>query len=287
VAAEKFPSHTAKYAAICRAAHYVIDEKPVILADSFARAFAGFGSDEALLWALRNKWIMPPSQMRALSAVRTRYAEDELAEAVKRGISQYIVLGAGLDSFAYRCPASMHEIRIFEVDHPVSNAFKRDLVVKLGIQLRRTVTYVSVNFETQCLVESLINNGIDQDAPAFISWLGVTQYLTREAIFRTLQDLREAVARGSELVVQYVAPPEATGQEEAAAIASIAARAAAFGEPWISFFAPEEFEGLLETVGFEPVVHFGAEQASARYLAHRTDGLQLPNFFSVVKARAR
>jgi hypothetical protein len=161
------PSRTAILTATHRAAHLVLDHPP-IFRDPFARAFAGFASDEDLLDSL-DRFVLPdfPSH-RALFALRSRYAEDELAAAVRsEGISQYVILGAGLDSFAYRCPDEMRSLRIFEVDHPSSQVWKRARLAELGIQPPPTLRYIPVDFEREALSQRLDAGGVDGGAKAF------------------------------------------------------------------------------------------------------------------------
>jgi methyltransferase (TIGR00027 family) len=185
------PSRTAILTATYRAAHFLLD-RPPILNDTFARAFAGFASDEELLDSL-DKFAFPDfPNHRALFALRSRYTEDELAGATRAGISQYIVLGAGLDSFAYRCPDDMRSLRIYEIDHPSSQAWKRARLAELGIQPPVTLRYVPVDFERETLTQRLAAGGVNPGAKAFFSWLGVIQYLTRDAVLSTLREIASA-----------------------------------------------------------------------------------------------
>jgi len=178
------PSRTAILAAVHRAAHFLIDDPPKILADPFARAFAGFSSDHELL-AVVDSYAFPDFVAhRAMFALRNRYAEDQLAAAVASGTGQYVILGAGLDSFAYRCPDALRGLQIFEVDHPSSQAWKRAHLAKLGMEAPPTLRYVSIDFECETLTARLDVGGVDRKAKAFFSWLGVTQYLTRDAVLK-------------------------------------------------------------------------------------------------------
>jgi len=270
-----------------RAAHCLLDEAPLILADHFACPFAGFSSDEAFLRALE---VSPLSsvprfpRMRLLFALRNRYAEDELADAVARGVSQYVILGAGLDSFAYRRPDLMRVLHVYEVDHPSSLKWKRERVAQLGIEPPPTLHYVPLDFEHESLAEGLAAGGMNCDAPAFFSWLGVVQYLTRDAVLITLRDIASTAAPGSEIVFQFVVPAETLNIEDGADVSDLAARAAQKGEPWLSFFRPEEMEAELRRIGFGQLHHFDAAQAAARYLCGRTDELRPPAYFHMIKA---
>jgi methyltransferase (TIGR00027 family) len=268
-----------------RAAHYLLDAEPKILADPYARSFAGFLSDDELLKALDALAFPDYARMRTLFALRNRYAEDELEQALQRGVSQYIILGAGLDSFAFRRPDLMRTLDVYEVDHPASQAWKRARVAALGIEIPARLRYVPVDFERQTLAEGLAAGGVDRNAAAFFSWLGVTQYLPPEGVLHTLQEIATAAPPGSELVFQFVVPATTLSREEGALITALATRAAGVGEPWLSFFEPGDLETHLKAMGFGQVFHFGPKQASQRYLFDRPDGLKLPAYFRMIRAR--
>ena len=201
---EKGPSQTAMRVAMRRAAHYLLDAEPKILADPFARALAGFSSDEEFLkahQALPNPWL------RTLFALRHGLAEDELAKAVEHGTRQYVILGAGLDSFAYRQPDLMRSLDVYEVDHPTSQAWKRERVAALGITVPPTLHYAPIDFERDTLTEGLTRAGLNRSEATFFTWLGVTQYLTRDAVLSTLQEVAAFSTAGSTLVLEFIAPP--------------------------------------------------------------------------------
>ena len=166
------PSRTAINTAMQRAAHLLLDDEPKILADTFARAFAGYTSDADMLDAMDpSRWIAFP-RMRLLFAMRNRYAEDVLAEAMIRGIEQYIILGAGLDSFAYRRPDLMASLDVFEVDHPASQAWKRARVAQLGIAVPARLHHLAIDFERQTLGEGLAQSVVDLARPVYLSKIG-------------------------------------------------------------------------------------------------------------------
>jgi len=277
-------SRTALHTAQHRAAHLLLDSDPKILSDTFARAFAGFDTDTDLLSALDAMAPVEFPRMRALFTLRHRYAEDELARALAHGITQYIILGAGLDSFAFRRPDLAGSLRVFEVDHPATQEWKRARVAGLGITPPANLTYVPIDFEHDALRGRLLSSGVNASKAVFASWLGVTQYITPEAIGATLRDIAGFAAVGSKLVIQFIVPPETLAPDEAALVAALAARAQQFGEPWRSYFLPAEFERYLREVGFGSISHFGSEQASSRYLRNRSDGLRLPAYFHMITA---
>jgi methyltransferase (TIGR00027 family) len=153
------PSRTAVNTAVWRAVHTLLDHEPKILADPFARGVAGFDTDEALLAAHDAHPASHVPGIRAPFAVRTRYAEDELAEAVGRGIGQYVILGAGLDSFAYRRPDLMRALDVYEVDHAATQAWKQARVAELGIATPPGLHHVPIDFERETLAQGLAAGG--------------------------------------------------------------------------------------------------------------------------------
>src|SRR5262249_52440962 len=141
-------------------------------------------------------------RLRAFVVVRSRFAEDTLRAATDQGVRQYVVLGAGLDTFAYRNPRA--DVRVFEVDHPDTQAWKRDLLARTGIAIPEGVTHVPIDFQAQSLGEGLAAHGFRTDVPAFFSWLGVTMYLADAAVRSTLAWVAQANAPGSGIVFDYV-----------------------------------------------------------------------------------
>jgi methyltransferase (TIGR00027 family) len=280
------PSRTAMNAAMWRAAHALLDDEPKILVDPLARAFAGFDSDEALVAAHNAHPAAHAPGIRTPFAVRNRYAEDELAEAVGRGIKQYVLLGAGLDSFAYRRPDPMHALDVYEVDYPATQAWKRARVAELGIEPPPGLHYVPLDFERKTLTEALSVAGFRRGEGAFFSWLAVNVYLTREAVEATLAEVAALAAPGGALVLDFVLPVSVLDTEDAATITTFATNSAKFGEPLLSFFEPAEMEAVLRRAGFASVAHFGPEEAHARYLRGRTDGSRTFGFHRMAKATA-
>jgi methyltransferase (TIGR00027 family) len=278
------PSRTAIVTAMLRGAHHILDDEPKILDDVFARAFAGFASDEEMLASLDAMAFPDFRPMRTLFAVRNRYAEDELAIAIGRGTSQYIILGAGLDSFAYRRPDLLRTLDVYEVDHPASQAWKRARIETLGIEVPARLHYVPVDFEQETLTGRLTAGGINLDAAMFFSWLGVIQYLPSAAVLGTLHEIAERAAPGSQIVFQLIPPPATLASEERELVIALAARGKAIGEPWLSFFEPEKMEEHLAGMGFTEIRHLDQAQATSRYLQGRSDGLQLPAYFHMITA---
>ena len=185
---------------------------------------------------------------RAQVVVRSSFAEQHLAAAARRGVDQYIILGAGLDSFAHRQGSA--DITVFEVDHPGTQEWKRARAAAAGLTEQRPVSYVPVDFEAgHCLLERLQANGFDATKPAFLSWLGVTVYLGRPAIEATLETIGE-FAPGTELIVDFMLPAECRDEAGEFYASQVAPTAAAGGEPWLSFFTPAEIGELLPRSAF-------------------------------------
>ncbi len=292
------PSATAVVAAMARAAHLFLDDEPKVLQDSLALGLSGIGNEaalratmEALLAETARRTSPEFAQAvlryyRALAVMRHRYTEDELSGALQRGVSQYVILGAGLDSFAYRRRDLAGSVRVFEVDHPATQQWKRTRLDDLNEALPNNLTFVPLDFEQQTLREALQTGGYRSEAPAFFSWLGVTQYLTEEAVFETLRFVA-AAAPGSEIVFEYSLRELLLDEENKRMLAVVKANSAARGEPWLSLFEPVSLTARVQELGFAQVEDFGPEEANARYFAGRTDGLGLrvPFMTHLMKAR--
>ena len=210
--------------------------------------------------------------MRAFVAVRSRFAEEALGAAYRAGVRQYVVLGAGFDTFAYRCP--LEGLRVFEVDHPATQDLKRERLVRCGLAVPERVVYVPVDFEREALGEALARVAFEGVRPAFCAWLGVTPYLTPEAVLATLAAVARELAPGSEIAFDFAVPP---GRDARARIArrALAARVEALGEPFLSAFSPPVLAVELRAMGYAQVHLFGPAALQARYLTGRTDGLRL------------
>jgi methyltransferase (TIGR00027 family) len=259
-------------AAIMRAIHQTADDEPKILADPIAPRLVdvGGGDDDELGPLLHHPFA---KQWRAGFLIRNRYAEDCLAEGVARGIRQHAILGAGLDTFAFRQPTWAKPIRIYEVDHPATQRWKRDQLAAAAIAVPENLAFVPMDFERDSLAESLRKNGFDLGAQTFFSWLGVTQYLSQGAIAQTLEFVL-AFPRGSEIVFSFILPFATVSGLEGDALAKAADQSKQVGEPWLSTFNPEDLAALLRAMGFSIVVHMTPADAQERYLKHRRDGMQ-------------
>jgi methyltransferase (TIGR00027 family) len=275
------PSRTAILSAIHRAAHLLIDDPPKIFVDPFARTFAGFSSDDELLATIDKYAFADFAAHRAWFALRSRYTEDQLAAAVASGTAQYVILGAGLDSFAYRRPAALLGLRIFEVDHPSSQAWKRARLSELGMEAPPTLHYVPIDFERETLTAGLNAGGIDRNAKTFFSWLGVIQYLTSDAILKALQEIASITTAGSEIVATFVVPGFILNQAESELFASLSERAASIGEPWLTLLEPSQMIALMEQAGFGNVCCFGPDDMARIYPS--SDALRMPGYLRLIK----
>ncbi|BCG94273.1 SAM-dependent methyltransferase [Mesorhizobium sp. 131-2-1] len=239
------PSRTALRVARLRALHQ-FSAQAGLFRDPYAIAILGEAAPAAEEIELEDEHSR---RMRLFVAARARFAEDWLAAAVRRGVRQVVVLGAGLDTFSLRNPHP--GVAVFEVDHPATQAWKRRLLADAGLAEPAATTFVPVNFERQGLSDELASAGLRTAEPSFFVWLGVVPYLTQEAIFGTLSYI--AGSPGSEVVFDYAEPAGSRDAAGQAALAFYAARVAAVGEPWISFFVPGELAKSLCELGFDEI----------------------------------
>ena len=256
------PSRTALGAARHRAAHQVL-EGGVVFTDPLALRILGPDGEEAVRKAARD-----PSRrlMRLFIAVRTRFAEDALAVAVAGGVRQLVVLGAGLDTYAYRCPF-VDTLRIFEVDHPATQAWKRRLLADAAIPVPPTLTFAPVDFERGSLADGLSAGGFDSSRQTFFTWLGVVPYLTEQAVYETLGFVA-SLRGGSQVVFDYGNPPAAAPEGDpyhAAAAKELAARVAALGEAFRSHFETDALHLRMRGLGFRDIEDLGPAAIRERY----------------------
>jgi methyltransferase (TIGR00027 family) len=266
---ESIPSRTALRVALRRAAHQFLDS-PRVLDDPFAVPIVG---DAAAEIASRRHNSRVARHLRAFMVARSRYAEDNLAASLAGGVAQYLILGAGLDTSGYRGIA-LSGLNVFEVDHPNTQAWKRDCLVAAKIPVPASVKFVSVDFERQDLLAELKPAGFRTDQPAFVSWLGVVPYLTKEAATHTFGFIGK-LPKGSGVVFDYSVPRSSLGLLERLALDTLARRVANAGEPFRLFFTPEELRCFLSGLGFHQIEQLAAKEINARYFANRQDGLRI------------
>lgn len=263
------PSRTAQGAALHRAAHQLVDTPPVF-ADPLALRIVGAEAADELRKGRDHHAMAEIMPLRLFIATRSRFTEDTLAEAYAAGVRQYVILGAGLDTFAYERARPFAELSIFEIDHPATQGWKRARLKEASIAVPDSVTYAPVDFERDTLASGLARAGFDSARPTFFAWLGVTPYLTHDAIMGTLSFIA-SLKPGSGVVFDYAEKPSV----ESAGFRAMAARVAAIGEPFRSLLDPAELAKSLNHLGFTRIEDFGGERLNARYFSGRADGARL------------
>jgi methyltransferase (TIGR00027 family) len=277
---ERQGSKTALGVAWLRAAHQVIDSPPLILEDPAIVDLFGRAPVEHLR---TNAGALQTPGARALRShvvLRSRYVEDRLKLAEGRGTHQYVILGAGYDTFILRQPEWASALRIYEVDHPSTQMEKRARISRAGRTVPPNASFVGIDFEQESLKEGLVRHDVRFDAQTFFSWLGVTMYLTEPAVDAVLRTVLE-FPKGSEIAFTFASPP-APGQESATRL--LAERVAAMGEPWITYFEPEALDRKLRTLGFAQVEFLEPAESAARYFTDRADKLPAPTRKTIVSA---
>lgn len=260
-------SRTALRVAIRRAAHQVTDN-PRVMEDPIAVRLLGPGFDRDMERAMHHV----ARDFRLYMSVRSRYAEDRLAHQVSAGVAQYVILGAGLDTFAYRNP--FPSLRVFEVDFPATQHWKHGLLAEAGIAIPPNLTFIALDLEHKTLAESLLEAGFDPTAPAFFSWLGVVPYLTLEAFRATLATIARLPA-GTAVTLDYAFPPETLSPKRRQVFDSLSKRVAAAGEPLRLFFTPQNLEREVRAAGYRRIEQFDTDRLNETYFQNRADGLKL------------
>jgi methyltransferase (TIGR00027 family) len=278
ILSEQKASQTAMGVAVLRAAHQLIDGEPKILDDPISVRML----DDATRARIRDHpevYQVPHRRMlRSGVLLRSRFAEDRLAEAVVRGVSQYVMLGAGMDTFAYRQPAWASRLRVFEVDHPASQEAKRQKLAESHIETPSNVTYVEADFEQDGVRPALARSSFDMSEPAFFSCLGVLMYLTGAAA-RSVLAFAASTPRPSEIIFTFA------NQDEAGQRSIIEQNAEAHGEPWLTKYRPEELERELHGLGFSESLFLTPEMIAEHYIHDRQDDLPIPGRANIVSAR--
>jgi len=210
------------------------------------------------------------ARFRAFMAARSRFAEDELAAAVKRGVRQYVVLGAGLDTFAYRNPYA--DLRVIEVDDPATQAWKRKRLAQVGIAVPSSMTFAPVDFNLETFDDGLRSVGFNEKSPTFFSWLGVTMYLESEMVLGTLRAIREMNAANA-VTFDYAMPRETLGFVGKLALDALSRRVQKAGEPFRGFFTPELLIAKMKGFGYREIEDLGSAELDARYFSGRADKL--------------
>ena len=267
------PDDTAVRVALWRALHVELDSPPHVFEDEVGLKLVA--PDEG--WRRRPDMSPFSRPFRASIVARARFIEDLVAERAARGVGQYVILGAGLDTFAQRRPDLASRLLVFEIDQPGPQAWKRRRLVDLGLGIPSFLRLVPVDFEQgDAWWERLAASGFDFGRPAVVASTGVSMYLTKGAIAATL-DRVATLAPGSTLAMSFLLPIELTDPEVRPGIERAVAEARANGTPFISFFTPTEMLALAREAGFKDVQHVSAVTLAQRYFAGRTDGLRPPS----------
>ena len=276
------PSRSALRVAQYRALHQLIDD-PLVFEDPLALRILGTRMEAAL----RNNpsaFNDPLSRgLRAALAARSRFAEEMLARAVEDGVRQYVLLGAGLDTFAYRNPHEDKHLRVYEVDHPSTQDWKKAMLASAQLEIPASVAFAGVDFETDTLAGQLRRAGFRADQPACFAWLGVSFYLSPESVFDTLAYVASLPAK-SVIAFDYRVDPALLDPADRRADDYISKLVAERGEPWMSHFDPQALQAELRRTGFSSATNVEPREFNERYFAGRTDRLRVGGAFRMMCA---
>ena len=275
-------SVTALRVALQRAAHQLFDD-PHVFPDDLAVPILGAEAEETLRRGSADYQTPFALGLRSVVVARSRFCQDCLIAALDRGVRQFVVLGAGLDTTAYRGILPVGE-KIYEVDHPATQAWKQEKLRAAGIAIPPSAALIPIDFDKTTLLDGLRAGQVDLAEPTFFSWLGVTYYLPAETVTATLAAVG-SLAAGGEIVFDYFEPPQRFRATEKPGFDSFAEEAAKGGEPWKSFFEPADMAAILGARGFAPVEDADSETMAARYFAGRADGLAPSGPMRFVRAR--
>jgi methyltransferase (TIGR00027 family) len=268
------PDNTAVRVALWRALHMQVDPPPHILEDEIGLRLVG--PDEN--W--RRRPDMDPTftkLFRASILARARFIEDLVLDQIERGTSQYVILGAGLDTFAQRRPELSSKLHVFEIDQPGTQAWKRQRLIELGFGIPDWLRLVPVDFEAgEAWRERLTSSGFDNGRPAVVASAGVSLYLSKDAIAATLREVA-ALAAGSRFAMTFVLPIELADPQIRPGLERAAQGAQASGTPFLSCFTPAQMLATAREAGFKEAKHVSGAALAQRYFAGRTDGLRPPN----------
>jgi len=282
-------SRTAEGSAAVRAIHRLQDE-PRIFDDPYALeltspAWRRIARSGPLRWLVTRVLLPSLRPIAAETVVRSRYTEELLEQAIARGTRQYVIVGAGFDSFALRRRDDPSGLRVFELDHPDTQRVKIERIRSLGIESPDFVEFVGVDLERHAVAEALADSSFDAALPAFFSWLGTVPYLSNDAAIATLRSIAGCAAPGSEIVFDYLVPDEVLSDPERRVVEKLRAFTARRGEPLVGAFHPDELGAALGELGLVLVENLSGREQEKRYFAGRDDGLlPLPSgFFAHVR----
>lgn len=271
-------SSTARATAAIRAMHLLYDQ-PVVFNDPYALqftspAFRRVCQGRFFPWLLRRRFIS--KMLRPISAQllsRAKYTEEKLEQAVSKGISQYVIIGAGFDSFCLRRPDFSAGLRIYEIDHPATQQIKRKRLMEILDASPDGVEFIAIDLEKRTIADALSGSSFLKDEKAFFSWLGVVPYLSEDAVFNVLRHLASFAARGSEIVFDYLIPTHLMPQEERRVLGKVMWIIERWGEPVKSFFKPDVFPEEVSRLGYHILDNQSPGEQNERYFSDRSDGL--------------
>ncbi len=272
-------SRTAEGAAAMRASH-VLYADPIIFADPFAASLVSYPWQRALKNPILHRIIFgvfmrPLLPIQGQVLARARFTEERLMTAIAQGVKQIVVIGAGLDTFCLRHPELAEQVQVYEIDHSASQQFKKRRLIKNGLGIPANLEFISANLERENLAHALRQSNYNPDQPSFFYWLGVTVYLTREAIFQTLESVAEIAGNGSELVFDYAGAVNEIPKEEQANIRLLRFYTERFGEPIIdNQFKPLEFTQQVSSLGFKLMENMSPDEQNQCYFLNRADRLR-------------
>lgn len=274
---EEERSMTAEMVAYERAKHQLYDD-PIMFEDSFAIEFLSprrrrFLKNPLIGLLLRSTLYRYFRPVRAHSVDRCCYSEDKLEKAIARGMTQYVIIGAGYDSFALRRRDLSNSLWIFELDHPATQKAKRKRLSELNVELPKNLELIPVDLENKTVAEALKHSSYIREVPAFFSWLGTIRYLTRDVVFKTLRSLASLAAPGSEIVLDYTIPDRLMDPKELKRFNKSRRLTARLGEPVITYFDPDTLVTEMEDLCFELIENLSPNERKVRYFANRKDNL--------------
>lgn len=268
------PDSTAARVALWRALHVETDSPPHVLEDTIGLKLLAPDEDWRSRGDMNPQFTRP---FRASIVARARFIEDLVAEQAGLGVTQYVILGAGLDTFAQRRPEIASRLTVFEVDPPGPQAWKRQRLIELGFGVPDWLRFVPVDFEAGgSWRNELVSAGFDDSKPAIVVSTGVSMYLSKEANTATLREVA-ALASGSTLAMTFLLPLELADPDVRPGLEMAEKGARASGTPFLSFFAPPDILTLAHDAGFKEAQHVSAADLTQRYFAGRADGLRPPN----------
>jgi methyltransferase (TIGR00027 family) len=266
-----------------RAVHQLLDAHPLILDDPAALTLLGEDALRQIKKSRKHHRTLEARALRAHFVLRSRFTEDRLAEAVERGIVQYVILGAGFDTFAFRQPVWARNLKIFEIDQPATQAQKLVRLSEAGMVILPNLRFAAIDFERESLRDGLIRNGVSMTEPTFFSWLGVTMYIQEEAINTVLRTVVEFPAQ-SEIVFTFTQPPDLLSGAESKFHSSLSKVVTDAGEPFVSYFTLAAIEGKLRDAGFKNIAFLSNDEAEKRYFRKRPPDLFISKRTSIAYA---